>query len=155
MPQITKGGKYVFGWSKIRGNGEFRILDEAVQEYNLETGEKIILASGSKTSGGFSIAKKSAIAQSAISSILTENPKLSNFQIAEGQTIQFKSRRYCWVSIHDNGLVVLPPSALEAYGIHSGDCLLSIRSSNIAIGFAVKGPLIEKARKCSKIEIFE
>jgi len=55
MPHITKGGKFVFGWSKIQENGLIRLPDQAIQEYKLEPNSKVILISGSRTSGGFSV----------------------------------------------------------------------------------------------------
>ena len=36
MPQMTKGGKYIFGWSRIRVNGELIFPRMAVDEYNLQ-----------------------------------------------------------------------------------------------------------------------
>ena len=57
MPQIAKGGKYVFGWSVIGENGKIVIPDEAVREYHLEPDDKLLLISGSKTSGGIVAAR--------------------------------------------------------------------------------------------------
>ena len=53
MPQLVKGGKYIFGWAKIGNNGEIRIPPEAYHEYDLKKDKNSILFSGSKTSGGF------------------------------------------------------------------------------------------------------
>jgi hypothetical protein len=55
MPQLAKGGKYVFGWSKVGDQGEIVIPLEALEEYNLTTDKNVILMSGSKTSGGFGL----------------------------------------------------------------------------------------------------
>jgi hypothetical protein len=49
----------VYGWSRILENGELIIPPEAVEECHLEPKERVILASGSKTSGGFMGARKS------------------------------------------------------------------------------------------------
>ena len=43
MPQLEKGGKYVFGSSPIRPDGSVRLPDEARQEYHIEPGENVIL----------------------------------------------------------------------------------------------------------------
>ena len=40
MPQMTKGGKYIFGWSEIGENGELIFPIMAVEEYKLK--KKII-----------------------------------------------------------------------------------------------------------------
>jgi hypothetical protein len=57
MPQLSKGGKYVFGWSKIQKDARIRLPDQAIQEYGLIPGDPIILMSGSKTSGALCVSK--------------------------------------------------------------------------------------------------
>lgn len=155
MPQISKGGKYVFGWSKIREDGGVVIPGEAVQEYHLEPGEKVILISGSKTTGGFLVAKMSMIEGSEISDVLVKNPALAHFQMEEGKTIRYKGRLYSWANLRTHGLIVLPEHALSTFTIKPGDCLLSIRGSNLAFVLGVKGPIIEAARKHPEIMLFE
>jgi len=50
MPQLVKGGKYTFGWSRVGDTGRIVIPAEAVEEYRLKESEKLILVPGSKTS---------------------------------------------------------------------------------------------------------
>jgi hypothetical protein len=50
---------------------------------------------------------------------------------------------------------LVPLETLKIYGINLGDLLLSIRGSNVAIGFSVRGPIILEAKKHSDIELFE
>ena len=154
MPQISKGGKYVFGWSRIGADGEVLIPPEAMREYHRRPHERVILISGSRASGGFVVSKKSWLEESAISQVLTNNPELTKFQIEEGRTIKFKGRLYGWARIHDNGLLILPAHTLATFQIKPGDCLLSIRGSDIAFVMGVKGPLIEKARLHPEINMF-
>ena len=52
MPQMTKGGKYIFGWSRIRVNGELIFPRMAVDEYKLKEENHIYIVSGSKQTGG-------------------------------------------------------------------------------------------------------
>jgi len=155
MPQLSKGGKYVFGWSKIREDGGVLIPDEALQEYHLEPGEKVILISGSKTTGGFLVAKKSMIEGSELSDVLVKNPTLAHFQMEEGKTIRYKGRLYGWAKLHDSGLIILPASALGTFDLRPGDCLLSIRGSNLAFVLGAKGPIIESASQHPDITVFE
>ena len=155
MPQISKGGKYIFGWSKIRKNGGVLIPDEAVQEYRLGPREKVILVSGSKASGGFVVAKKVLLEHSEISNVLEKNPDLAQFQMDEGEVVKFKGRLYCWVGLRGKGLIVLPAHTREAFNVKSGDALLSIRGSNIAFVMGVKGPIIEKAREHLEIDVYQ
>ena len=155
MPHITKGGKYIFGWSAIRSNGEILIPAEAVQEYRLEAGEKVILITGSKASGGFVVAKKAYLEQSALSGILTTNPELAQFQIADGHAILYKGRRYGWTTLLAGGVLKLSERTLATFEIKPADRLLSIRGSNLAFVLAAKGPIVEKARLHPEIRLFE
>jgi len=155
MPQLVKGGKYVFGWSVISQDGGILIPEEARQEYQLKQGDSVILISGSNTSGGFSITKKSVLAQSRLSGILTRNPDLAEFRTEERKVININGQNLCWVTIQENGFIQLPPHTLEAYEVRPGDPLLVVRGSYIGIGMAVKGPLVEEARKHSEIVIFQ
>jgi bifunctional DNA-binding transcriptional regulator/antitoxin component of YhaV-PrlF toxin-antitoxin module len=155
MPQLVRGGKYVFGWSVISEDGGILIPEEARQEYQFKSGERVILIPGSNTSGGFSIVGKSLLEQSRLSDILTQNPDLAEFRIQEGNTIEINGRKLCWVTIHGNGFLQLTPHVLEAYGVKPGDYLLAVRGSYLGLGMAVKGPLVEEARKHSGIAVFQ
>ncbi len=53
MPQLSKGGKYVFGWTKIKRNGEIIIPEEIVKEYGLNLEKNLILITGSNLSSVF------------------------------------------------------------------------------------------------------
>lgn len=154
MPQLSKGGKYVFGWSKISENGDVIIPAEAIEEYHLAPREKIILISGSKASGGFVVSPKPLLEQSKIANVLTENPALAEFQLEEGKTIKFKGRLYCWVGFGDNGSLTLPAHTRQAFALKPGDFLLSIRGSDIAFVMGVKGPIIELAKTHPEIVVF-
>jgi hypothetical protein len=55
MPQITPGGKYVFGWSIIHTENQILIPPETMQEYGFVPGKPAFMISGSKTSGAFSL----------------------------------------------------------------------------------------------------
>ena len=53
MPQMSKGGKYIFGWALIRENGQVIFPVPAVEEYKLHQEQYIYIVSGSKQTGGF------------------------------------------------------------------------------------------------------
>lgn len=53
MPQMTKGGKYIFGWSKIGKDGKLTFPTIAVEEYKLQEETYIYIVSGSKQTGWF------------------------------------------------------------------------------------------------------
>jgi bifunctional DNA-binding transcriptional regulator/antitoxin component of YhaV-PrlF toxin-antitoxin module len=154
MPQLVKGGKYVFGWSSVRKDGRIIIPEEARHEYRIEAGEKVIIMSGSRTSGGFSVAKKSQIEQSKLKDILVQNQDLAQFRTEEGQIINIGNKALCWMTIHDDGSLLVPLRTLEAYGIEPGGYLLITRGSSLGVGLAAKGPLIEEAKKHPELEVF-
>jgi hypothetical protein len=155
MPQLEKGGKFVFGWCRIRKDGGVLLPPQARQEYSFNAGDEIILMSGSKTSGGFGITRKAWLEKSKLSVILNNNPGLADSSLAEGQPVVYKGRNYCRFILDKDVRFFLSPLAMEAYEIKPGDSLLSIRSSDIAIGMAAKGPLIALAKTHPEIEVFE
>ncbi len=151
MPRITKGAKYVFGWSKVRDDGSIVIPGEASDEYGLQADTRIILVSGSRTSGGFGITSQRLLEGSRLGTILPANRELVNFEIPEGKTIEIKGRHYGWASLHGNTFR-LGHDALKSFGVKAGERLLAIRASHIAIGMAVRGPIVEAASEHSEIE---
>ncbi len=58
MPQLEKGGKWVFGWVMVWEQGEILIPPEACVEYGFEPGEALVLTRGSQPSGGFGPGKQ-------------------------------------------------------------------------------------------------
>ena len=145
MPQIGKGGKFVFGWSKINDDYSVKLPDTAVVEYKISSEGKVILMSGSKTTGGFGVSRKELLSKSKLNVILEENPLLKNYELHEGEFVMYKGRFYCWLSITHQGVLRLSEEILKTFSIKRGDRLLSIRGSNLALGMGVKGPLIELA----------
>ncbi len=155
MPQMEKGGKYVFGWSQISENGAVVIPAEAVDEYGLKTGTEVILISGSKSSGGFVMAIKSLLKKSQMGSILTMNPELDGKQSAEGQIVKIGDRKYCLSKVGDNNTIVLNAQILEAFGIGAGDRLLSVRGSYIGVSMISKGLIVECAKRHPELKLFQ
>lgn len=144
----------MFGWSPVHPDGSIRIPAEAAQEYHLEPEEKVILISGSRTSGGCVVAKKALLEKSALASVLAKNPELDRFSNPEGETIPFKGRRYCWIALRQDGVLKLPPCTLESFSIRPANHLLSIRGSSIAFVMAQKGPLVTKAAAHPEVPVF-
>lgn len=42
MPQVTKGGKFVFGWSCVGENGAITLLTQTVNEYDIASEGAVI-----------------------------------------------------------------------------------------------------------------
>lgn len=58
MPQVSKGGKYIFGYSLIGQGLDIQLPPQAMREYGITLEGKVYLIPGSKTSGGFSVTRK-------------------------------------------------------------------------------------------------
>lgn len=155
MPRLVNGGKYVFGWSVISQDGVVLIPEEARQEYKIEPGVRVILMTGSKTSGGFSIIRPSILKQSRLAEILTQNPDLAEFRIGEGEIIVIGGKSLCWTTIRERGQLQLRPDVMESYGVKPGEHLLVVRGSYIGIGMAAKGPLLEEAKIHPETAVFQ
>ena len=152
MPQMTKGGKYIFGWSKIKKDGKLSLPNMAIKEYKLE--KYIYIVSGSKQTGGFCVMPEALLSDSKLNSILVRNKCLAERSLQEGELILYKGRMYGWLSLNGTN-VNLPQSLMDSLGVNIGDKLLAIRSSNIAFTMGFRGSLIDKANNFKgKIETF-
>jgi bifunctional DNA-binding transcriptional regulator/antitoxin component of YhaV-PrlF toxin-antitoxin module len=155
MPQLTRGGKYVFGWSKVGNTGRIVIPREAMEDYKLHDWDRVILMSGSRRSGGFGMTRPSLLRRSPLSPVLSRVPGLANFQMPEGKAVRIEGRAFCWTTIQKGGYITLPAETLRGYEIVEGDRLLSVRGSHLALGFARKGLLVEEALEHPDLEVFE
>lgn len=154
MPQLVKGGKYAFGWTRAGEAGRIRIPPEVMTEYSLKNSHKMIVLAGSRTSGGFGLASTESIKSSALKAVLAVHPELAEFRIPVGKVIMHGNRPFCWVELQD-GSVTLSPQTLARYGVRVGDKLLVIRGSGLAPGFAVRGPIVAEALNHPELKLFE
>jgi hypothetical protein len=154
MPRLVKGGKYVYGWSKVGENGKIVVPNEALVEYNIQLPCKVILLSGSSRSGGFVMTTVALLKNSALFRLLDDNLKLAGFLLAEGEIIQVSGKPCCWVKLNVDNCIVVPLESLKKYGVNSRDLLLSVRGSRLGLGFCVKGPLIDEAKRHSSLILF-
>ena len=146
MPQMNKGGKFIFGKSLIRSDLTVYLPAQAIKEYNATAEGKVYLFTGSKVTGGFCVTRKGLLEPSKLGHILSDNPALQNYRTTEGEFIKYKGRSYCWVNISENGIIQLNRQILDFLHLKIGMNLLSIRSSDIAFTMGAKGPLLEKAK---------
>lgn len=147
MPQMNKGGKFIFGKSIVHRDGTVQIPPQAVEEYNITSDKKVYLFTGSKITGGFCVTRKGLLESSKLGHILADTPELQSYALPRGEFVKYKGRFYCWADISETGQIVLTPSMLEFLNIKPDMELLSIRSSDIAFTMGAKGPLLEKAEK--------
>ena len=147
MPQMNKGGKFIFGKSIIKYDGCIQLPPQAIEEYDMCSEGKVYLCTGSKSSGGFCVTRKGLLKLSKLAHILTDIPQLDNYSSENGEFIAYKGRYYCWTNISKEGQLVLSTNMMNFLKIKSKMQLLSIRSSDIAFTMGVKGPLLEKAER--------
>jgi hypothetical protein len=153
MPQMAKGGKYTFGWSRVSNDGMITIPPEAFREYQFKDKRKVILISGSKKSGGFGLTYKKKIEETPLGEAIKKHTPLINFTMDAETPVKIGTKYYAWTVITGYGF---KPGldTLECYGIKSGDQLLVVRGSGLALGFLVRGPIVEFARYYPGLLIF-
>lgn len=126
MPQLAKGGKWVFGWVIVGNGREIAIPPDAYREYGFQTGDAVIFLKGSRRSGGFSIGRANHIP-----ALLTKRA------LGHGQ-------------VDESGRVIAPPDA----SVQPGDRLLAVRGSGYALGLLARGPIYEEAIQHPELEMF-
>ena len=145
MPQMNKGGKFVFGESVIRPGGRMQLPPQAVDEYRIALEGKVYLFTGSKITGGFCVTRQGLLLPSKLSHILTETPSLLHYEVPDGTFLPYKGRSYCWTAVSASGEITLSEEMMVFLHLRPEMRLLSIRSSDIAFTMGAKGPLLEKA----------
>lgn len=98
MPQLNKGGKFVFGLSVIRPDLTIHIPPQALLEYGATRDGKVIIFTGSKITGGFCITTYSLLSNSKLKHILEDCPVLRDCLLSEGEFMQYKGRKYAWLA---------------------------------------------------------
>jgi bifunctional DNA-binding transcriptional regulator/antitoxin component of YhaV-PrlF toxin-antitoxin module len=154
VPQLVKGGKHTFGWSLVGDTGRIIIPPQALKEYQLKEFEKYLLVPGSRTSGGFGLGSQESLKRSPLIAVTDAHPELGEYRVPRGDVIEYEGKPFCWVELCNESIEV-PPRTLERYGIRIGDKLLVVRGSGLAIGFAVRGPIVEEAKKHRNLKVFE
>lgn len=147
MPQMNKGGKFIFGKSIIRDNGVLRFPEQAVKEYDITLEGKLYLFTGSKSTGGFCVTRKGLLEPSKLGHILTDTPELRDYRSKPGQFIKYKGRSYTWIEVSSDGQIALTSEMMAFLKIDIGMKLLSIRSSDIAFTMGAYGRLVEESMK--------
>ncbi len=155
MPRLVKGGKFVYGLSRIGPDGVIIIPLEAMKEYKYAEGDKVIVLSGSRKSGGFGLTTKSILEKSELHALIEKIPGLVTFQIPEGEIIEGPGRLFCWTVIGNGGRVRIPLQSLSRFGVKPGGLLTVGRGSYLAIAFIARGPVFKEALRHSELEVFE
>jgi hypothetical protein len=129
MPQLVKGGKWVFGWVIVGPGGELTIPPAAWEEYGFQVGEEVTFIPGSRRSGGFGLAPPRLLA---------------------GMPALLRTRALARSRADPLGRVVAP----AVVRVQPGDRLLAVRGSGRALGFVARGPIYEEALKHPELVCF-
>jgi bifunctional DNA-binding transcriptional regulator/antitoxin component of YhaV-PrlF toxin-antitoxin module len=153
MPQLVKGGKHVFAWTRVEEAGRIVVPPEAREEYGLREDERLLLMSASRTSGGFVLGSPKALRRSLMGAMPRALPKLDGRRAAEGEVVELRGRAFAWAML-SGGAITVPAGTLARYGVNFGDTLLVVRGSGLAPSFIMKGPIVEEARRHPELETF-
>jgi bifunctional DNA-binding transcriptional regulator/antitoxin component of YhaV-PrlF toxin-antitoxin module len=154
MPRLVKGGKFIYGISRVSPQGSIVIPCEAMQEYGFDTGDEIITISGSRRSGGFGLTKRNIIEKSVLAGIIDAMPSLFNNTRAGSQISVYRGRVFWHTTIKNGGYIVMPSDVLTRYGIEAEDLLAVGCGSRFAIAFIAKGPIMDECLQHPELQFF-
>ena len=126
MPQLVKGGKWVFGWVIVGPAGELSIPPDAWDEYRFQVGDEVTFLPGSRRSGGFG---------------------LSHPRLMDDASGPLAARTLARGRIEEGRWVLVP----AVVAVQPGDRLLAVRGSGRALGFVTRGPIYEEALRHPEI----
>jgi len=151
MPQLVKGGKYVFGWTTLNNELRIRIPDETFDEYEFIKTDKLIIISGSKSSGGFSIITPDSIVNSKLSNNIVKligyKKETDSFIKDKLEIIKFGNRLISWTSLDKEKYFRLSKELVESFNLKIGCKLLVGRGSGLGPAFIAKGTIYNEALK--------
>lgn len=154
MPRLVKGGKFVYGLSRISPEGDIFIPPAAMNEYAFNDGDRVILLSGSRKSGGFGLTRLEILEKSELRTLIDTLPGLRDYRIPRGETIEYRGRLFGWTVIESGGYIRLPLGTLAGYGCTPGELLAVGRGSYLSLAFIARGPIIQEAFRHPELEIF-
>jgi hypothetical protein len=157
MPQLVKGGKYVFGISQLSAEYQIQIPPEAFSEYELGNTLSIVLIPGSKTSGGFAINSPVRLSQSKLYNLLKPLDyleKFGTFGVPAYALKNISSRMVVWIPLNKEGRFLLTPELARVLGLEVNHKLVVVKGGYIGPGFVARGPIYEEAMCHPKLKIF-
>lgn len=129
MPQLVRGGKWVFSWVIMGPGRGLAIPPEAWDEYQFEVGDEVTFLPGSRRSGGFG---------------------LSHPRLLASVPAPLQARGLGQSRIDELGWVVAPATV----DVQPGDRLLAVRGSGRALGFVTRGSIYEEALEHPELACF-
>lgn len=117
MPQLTPGGKWVFGWASAGLDRTLHIPRKAWDEYGFRPGMEVCFLRGSATSGGFCLAIADTLPGALQARVIAAT------LLGSSSTVRIPER------------IVIEPTVR----------LLAVRGSGHALAFLSRGPIYERA----------
>lgn len=154
MPQLVKGGKHVFGWSKVDANGAVSLPPEAWIEYKFQIHNEVILTSGSSKSGGFSIISLEKFLNSSISKILNKHYGTLEKELPRNKIFQHNNRNLFIMELKEQNIIKLNVEILNEFGVNKNTKLLAVRGSGLGLGLIAKGPIYDEALKHQYLPLY-
>jgi hypothetical protein len=158
MPQIAKGGKYIFGWTRVKKGGEVLIPPEAYEEYDFTQKTKVILIQGSKTSGGFCLTTVERLQKTRLKNVLDVlqySGETGELGAPASELHMYMKKGISWTHLDERGVFILADKVMEYYDISVGSVLLTGRGSDTGLAFIVRGGIYQAARHYQgEIKIF-
>ena len=127
MPQLAKGGKWVYGWCVVGLKNEIHIPPDASMAYGFQPGETVRFTRGSRSSGGFGIANPGKLATSRLRGRFIGQARMGAY-----------------------GCVALPGEV----NVQPGERLLVVCGSWLALGFVKRGLIFDEALLHDEIQVF-
>lgn len=84
MPQMSRGGKFIFRKSVVHESGQIQIPAQAMEEYHITADKRGYLHTGSKSTGGFCVTRRGLLEPSKLGHILTDNHRLFCHEMSFG-----------------------------------------------------------------------
>ncbi len=151
MPQLVKGGKYIFGWTVLRDDLRIRIPDETYDEYKLIRTDKLIILSGSKSSGGFSICSPHSISNHKLSNnvfgLIGYIKESNSFTRERLEIVRSGKRLISWTSLDKDKYFIFSKELVNSLDLEIGCRLLVGRGSGMGPAFINKGIIYNEALK--------
>ncbi len=151
MPQLVKGGKWIFGLTEVGHTGRIAVPPDAAEEYGFSPGDRLITMSASRSSGGFVLTSLALLAKTGFDALYHQAMSLAG---KEQEAVKTGSRWLAATDLRPDLSIRLSPDILAKYGINSGDHLAVGRGSWAGISFLVRGPILEECRKHPGLTVF-
>jgi hypothetical protein len=162
MPQLVKGGKWVYGWSIVDMDCRVPVPEDAREEYGLALQEDVLVMSGSRSSKGFAVTTTELLSGTPFQrhfegylEFLDYYEKNSTTGKHQRAVFTQKGKILSRVFLDERCCLHMWRALLEQYGVSPFGRLLVIRGSGIALGYIVKGPIVKEAGKHPNIRTFE